>query len=89
MAKQSEPGRKIYRANQSFTREFEGVPVTFTPFGPYVREGHRIMLQHEHLFEPLTPDFEVDAVEYDVAAPRAEKPEYEKATAAPNEVRGK
>ncbi len=88
MAKTQEAGRRIYRANQSFTCEFNGGPVIFTPFVT-VREGHPVMVGHEHLFELLTPDYEVASVDYETTAPRGEKPEFEQATAAPNEVRGK
>jgi hypothetical protein len=86
MAKQTEAGRRIYRANQSFVKDVDGVP---TQFGPSVtvREGHPVMLGHEHLFEILEPDFEVAQVDYET--PRASKPEFEQATAAPNETRGR
>ncbi len=89
MAKQeTKPQGRILRATQSFVMDVDGVP---TQFGPSVtvREGHPVLQNHEHLFEVLTPDFECASVDYEVTAPRGEKPEYETATAAPNEVRGK
>ncbi len=94
----SAPGRRIYRANQSFTCEFNGGPVIFTPFVT-VREGHPVMKNHEHLFEELVPDYEVASVDFEVpekvepkverVVEKPEKPEYETATAAPGEIRGK
>ena len=85
MAKQAENLGRIYRANQTFVMDVDGIP---TQFGPSVtvREGHPVLQGHQHLFEELLPDFEVDRVDYEVAA--AKKPEFEQATAAPNETRG-
>ncbi len=88
MAKQEKPQEgKILRANQSFVMDVDGVPTQFGT-STTVREGHPVLAGHEHLFEVLQPDFEIASVDYEVTAPRGEKPEYETATAAPNEVRG-
>lgn len=70
---------------------WEGAPRQFR-FGTTVRVGHPILVGVEHLFEPLTPDYETDVKpEYEVKGTRVtapEPPEFEQATAAPNEKRG-
>lgn len=78
----------IVRAKESFTHMWEGAPRQFR-FGTTVRVGHPILVGVEHLFEPLTPDYETDVKpDFEVKAPRAEKPEFEQATRGPNEKRG-
>src|SRR5690348_14843785 len=58
-------------AKESFSTRFEGADHSFTPDGPFVREGHPILRGIEHLFKPVTahPTYEV-----------------EQATAAPGEL---
>ena len=79
------PGR-ILRATQSFTHDWNGAPTQFNPYVT-VREGHPVLKGIEHLFEPLTPDYEVQP-DFETEQPRGERPEFEQATAAPNEKRG-
>lgn len=91
MARSSEPDVElapVVQAKTSFTHMWKGAPRQFNP-GTTVRVGHEILVGVEHLFEPLTPDYELDVKpDYEVKVPRAEKPEYETATQAPNEKRG-
>lgn len=92
MARGSEPVEQerapIVRAKESFTHMWAGAPRQFR-HGTTVRVGHPVLQGIEHLFEPLTPDYEVDVKpDYEVKTPRASAPEYESATAAPNEKRG-
>lgn len=71
-AKAAEGGRMMV-AKEPFTMNYEGSPHTFTPDGPFVREGHAILRGVEHLFKAKDahPTYEVES-----------------ATAAPGEKRG-
>ena len=94
MARSSEPELErpgIVSAKSSFTHMFEGAPRQFNP-GTTVRVGHPVLVGIEHLFEPITPDYELEGVkaDYEVKGSRVTAPaeEFESATAAPNEKRG-
>lgn len=95
----------ILVANESFSSRYEGADHAFVKGTTRVRAGHPILKGIEHLFVPITPHYEAPAYTADeikaaadakeaAAAVReekakAEQPEFETATQAPNEKRGK
>lgn len=48
-------------AKESFIIRWEGVDKVFTGGVTRVREGHPVLEGREHLFEALTPHYEVEA----------------------------
>ena len=52
---------RILVAVESFSREFEGAPHTFSAGVTRVREGHPILKGIEHLFRPIDAHYDVEA----------------------------
>ncbi len=82
----------ILTPSESFSMSYEGADHAFVQDQTRVRAGHPILRGIEHLFKPIRVHYEYEAA---VAAPepkakpepKAERPEFETATAAPNEKR--
>lgn len=51
---------RMYRARESFIIEYEGAPTQITGGVTIVREGHPLLAGHEHLFELVTPHYEIE-----------------------------
>jgi hypothetical protein len=65
------PTGRILVATESFSARFEGSDHGFTDGRTTVREGHPILKGIEHLFRPITPNYEWqrNGVEQATAAP--------------------
>ncbi len=82
----------ILTPSESFSMSYEGADHAFVQDQTRVRAGHPILRGIEHLFKPIRVHYEYQAAAPEPKAkpePKAERPEFETATAAPNEVRGK
>lgn len=68
MVKSPTSGRTLYVAKESFMADVDGVPTMFREGVTLVREGHPILDEFGHMFEPARAHYEVD-VEQATAAP--------------------
>lgn len=59
MAKQK-AGGAIFQARESFSTILDGAPIAVVGGHTRVREGHPLLKGREHLFEPLTVDYDVE-----------------------------
>lgn len=53
-------GNQIFIAKQSFSTRLDGVPVAVHEGTTRVREGHPLLEGREHLFEPITVQYDTE-----------------------------
>lgn len=54
-------GREIFVPTDSFTARVDGVDVLFRKGETRVREGHPVLEEYAHLFEPIRAHYDVEA----------------------------
>ena len=52
-------GREIYAPRESFVADVDGVRMNFGPH-TLVREGHAVLRNYRHMFEPVRVQYEVE-----------------------------